>query len=195
MKRIALFGGSFNPIHRGHVGLAEYVVGHGMTDELWMMVSPQNPLKATPELMDEQFRLELVRMAVKTVPDVMASDFEFSLPKPSYTYDTLKALHDAFPNYTFLLLIGADNWLCFDKWYRAEDILKEHELLVYPRKGYSIDPGTLPRGVRCIDAPLFPWSSTQVRQAILENQDVSQILPKELNNSEIISQVRRMIQY
>lgn len=195
MKRIALFGGSFNPIHRGHVGLAEYVVGHGMTDELWMMVSPQNPLKATPELMDEQFRLELVRMAVKTVPGVMASDFEFSLPKPSYTYDTLKALHDAFPNYTFLLLIGADNWLCFDKWYRAEDILKEHELLVYPRKGYSIDVGTLPRSVRCIDAPLFPWSSTQVRQAILENQDVSQILPKELNNSEIISQVRRMIQY
>lgn len=194
MKRITLFGGSFNPIHRGHVGLAEYVVGHGLTDELWMMVSPQNPLKESPGMMDEHFRLKLAHRAVESIDGVKVSDFEFSLPRPSYTYDTLQALQHTYPDYIFQLLIGADNWLCFDKWYRSEDILKNHQLLVYPRDGYPIDRDKLPSNVRYIDAPLFPWSSTQVRNFILESKDVSHILPDALNNSEIISKVRHMIQ-
>ncbi len=194
MKRITLFGGSFNPIHKGHVGLAEYVVRRGLTDELWLMVSPQNPLKKSPGLMDENFRLSLAERAVADIDGVVVSDFEFSLPRPSYTYDTLQALKKAYPDCTFQLLIGADNWLCFDKWYRGADILQEHNLLVYPREGYPVDVQQLPDNVQFIDAPLFPWSSTQIREALLKNLDVSEILPKELNNEEIISQVKRMIQ-
>jgi nicotinate-nucleotide adenylyltransferase len=176
------------------VGLAEYVVRRGLTDELWLMVSPQNPLKQSPGLMDENIRLSLAECAVADIDGVVVSDFEFSLPRPSYTYDTLQALKKAYPNCTFQLLIGADNWFCFDKWYRGADILQEHNLLVYPREGYPVDMQQLPNNVQFIDAPLFPWSSTQIREALLKNLDVSEILPKELNNEEIISQVKRMIQ-
>ncbi|MBR3858064.1 MAG: nicotinate-nicotinamide nucleotide adenylyltransferase, partial [Bacteroidaceae bacterium] len=113
MKRIGIFGGSFNPVHLGHTALAAYICGQGLTDEVWMMVSPQNPLKQNLELLDEDIRLEMLRLAVVDYPELKACDFEFHLPRPSYTYHTLQALHEAYPEYEFSLIIGEDNWQYF----------------------------------------------------------------------------------
>ena len=133
MKRIGIFGGSFNPIHLGHTALAAYICEQGLVDEVWLMVSPQNPLKRDLTLLDENERLTMTRLAVKPYPTLRASDFEFTLPRPSYTYHTLQALRSAYPNCEFSLIIGEDNWKCFDRWYRGEDIASETPIIVYPR--------------------------------------------------------------
>ena len=134
MKRIGLFGGSFNPVHLGHTALAAYVCEQGLVDEVWMMVSPQNPLKQNLELLDEQHRLAMMQLAVAPYPALKACDFEFHLPRPSYTYHTLQALRTAFPDNTFSLIIGEDNWENFHRWYRGEEILRETPVIVYPRE-------------------------------------------------------------
>ena len=133
MKRIGIFGGSFNPIHLGHTALAAYICEQGLVDEVWLMVSPQNPLKRDLALLDENERLAMARLAVTPYPTLQACDFEFTLPRPSYTYHTLQALREAYPDYEFSLIIGEDNWQCFDRWYRGEDISRETPIVVYPR--------------------------------------------------------------
>ena len=133
MKRIGIFGGSFNPIHLGHTALAAYICEQGLVDEVWLMVSPQNPLKRDLTLLDENERLAMARLAVAPYPMLKASDFEFNLPRPSYTYHTLQALRAAYPEHEFSLIIGEDNWQCFDRWYRGEDIARETPIIVYPR--------------------------------------------------------------
>lgn len=173
---IALLGGSFNPIHRGHTGLAQWIVANGHADETWLMVSPQNPLKNAPDLVDEATRLKWARMACEPLSHVAASDFEFTLPRPSYTYQTLKALHKAYPQKEFALTIGADNWLLFHQWKNFSWILQHVPILVYPRKGFEIDASTLPKSVKLIPAPLFPYSSTAIRQQLRQKQDVSTML-------------------
>ena len=132
-RRIGIFGGSFNPVHLGHTALAAYICEQGLVDEVWMMVSPQNPLKQNLELLDEQHRLAMLRLAVAPYPTLQACDFEFHLPRPSYTYHTLQALREAYPEHTFSLIIGEDNWQNFHRWYRGEDILSETPIIVYPR--------------------------------------------------------------
>ena len=134
MKRIGIFGGSFNPIHLGHTALAAYICEQGLVDEVWLMVSPQNPLKRDLTLLDENERLTMARLAVASYPMLKASDFEFTLPRPSYTYHTLQALRAAYPECEFSLIIGEDNWQCFHRWYRGEDIARETPIIVYPRK-------------------------------------------------------------
>ena len=133
MKRIGIFGGSFNPIHLGHTALAAYICEQGLVDEVWLMVSPQNPLKRNLALLDEQERLAMARLAVAPYSMLQACDFEFTLPRPSYTYHTLQALRAAYPDCEFSLIIGEDNWQCFDRWYRGEDIARETPIIVYPR--------------------------------------------------------------
>ena len=133
MKRIGIFGGSFNPIHLGHTALAAYICEQGLVDEVWLMVSPQNPLKLDLTLLDEQERLTMARLAVVPYPTLRACDFEFTLPRPSYTYHTLQALREAYPDHEFSLIIGEDNWQCFDRWYRGEDIARKTPIIVYPR--------------------------------------------------------------
>ena len=133
MKRIGIFGGSFNPIHLGHTALAAYICEQGLVDEVWLMVSPQNPLKRDLTLLDENERLAMVRLAVAPYPTLKACDFEFTLPRPSYTYHTLQALRQAYSDCEFSLIIGEDNWQCFDRWYRGEDIARETPIIVYPR--------------------------------------------------------------
>ena len=119
---IGLFGGSFNPIHNGHVRLAKSLLQEAALDEVWFLVSPQNPFKQDQQLLDDDKRLQLVRLALKEEPQLMASDFEFHLPKPSYTWNTLQALEQEYPERKFTLLIGGDNWEAFDKWYCYETI-------------------------------------------------------------------------
>ena len=122
-KRTALFGGSFDPIHNGHTSLAAQVLDNGLANEVWFMVSPMNPHKQGSRLTDEKQRLYMVRVATQNEPRFVACDFEFHLPRPSYTINTLNALVKKYPDREFVLLIGADNWEKIDKWYSYEEIL------------------------------------------------------------------------
>lgn len=178
MKRIGLFGGTFNPIHLGHLALAKAICDSEKLDELWFLVSPQNPFKVNMALLDDNKRLELVKLAVEGNEKLVASDFEFNLPRPSYTYHTLNALRKVYPDYQFELIIGADNWLKFPHWYMHDKIASTTPIIVYPRTGYPIDETGLPQGTKLIQAPLFPFSSTDVRQAISKGEDASQMVPQ-----------------
>ena len=191
--RTAIFGGSFNPIHRGHIALADFVVQGGWTDEVWLLVSPQNPLKAAAGLLPEQLRLALAQQATENYDRIKVSDFEFNLPRPSFTYKTLAALRESHPDRSFQILIGADNWSCFNRWARHEELLRDYELLVYPREGYDIHTASLPPNVRFVPAPLFPFSSTQLREMLLRGEDLSDILPQEINKTANISLLRELL--
>lgn len=177
MTRTGIFGGSFNPVHFGHVRLAQALVERKWVDEVWLMVSPQNPLKAQADLADEHVRLELARLAVADVSGVGASDFEFQLPRPSYTWRTLERLEEAFPDRSFTLIMGADNWRIFPQWRRSEDILFRYSIIVYPRGGSAVDELALPPNVRLFHAPLFPWSSTVIRSRIRQGESISGMVP------------------
>ncbi|MBR1547745.1 MAG: nicotinate (nicotinamide) nucleotide adenylyltransferase, partial [Prevotella sp.] len=152
--RIGIFGGSFNPIHAGHIALAQAALNQCSLDEVWLMVSPQNPLKRDWHLLADDQRLLLAQKALEGVHGVKASDYEFRLPKPSYTWNTLQNLSKDYPNHTFQLLIGGDNWAHFERWRHWKDILRHYGIIVYPRDQY---PGTL-------RVPLLPVSSTEIRE-------------------------------
>ncbi|MBP9637281.1 MAG: nicotinate-nucleotide adenylyltransferase [Bacteroidaceae bacterium] len=176
-KRIAVYGGSFNPIHIGHLALANYLCEWGEVDEVWFLISPQNPLKIIRDLLPEELRLDLVRAAIADYPRFKASDFEFHLPKPSFTYRTLEALKKEYPDFEFILLMGADNWLIINQWRNYKAIIAENRILIYPRLGYSISESALPSTVRLINAPVFEFSSSAIRQALREGKDLRFFLP------------------
>ena len=179
MTETGIYGGSFNPIHRGHVELAERLCRDEGLDELWFMVSPQNPFKkSSPDLLNENIRLELARMAVREHPCLKVSDFEFRLPRPSYTADTLAALRQAYPDRLFTLVIGADNWLSFNRWKDYDKIIEEYPIYIYPRRGYDIDERSLPANVKLCHAPIIEISSTQIRQGISEGKNMNYFIPR-----------------
>lgn len=164
---MGIYGGSFNPVHFGHVGLAKWVIEHTDLDELWLLVTPNNPLKPVDSLAPEQQRLAAVREAVRDIPHVLASDFEFSLPRPSYTANTLCALQNAYPNHELTLVIGEDNLAIFDRWREYEYILANFRIFVYPRHGQMTNPKSQITNAKNIvflsDAPYFDISSSQIR--------------------------------
>ena len=173
--KIGIYGGSFNPIHFGHIGLAEWVVEHTDLDQIWLMVSPNNPLKDKSILADERERLEKAKEAIgkdgrretNSGKQIVVSDFEFSLPRPTYTANTLRALHGAFPEDEFSLIIGEDNIAIFDKWREYQYILDHYRVLVYPR--HNCAPYQLPtaKDLRILnDAPYFDISSTEIRKGL-----------------------------
>ena len=179
MKRIGLFGGSFNPIHLGHTALAAYICEQGLVDEVWLLVSPQNPLKQDLTLLDENERLHMARLAVAPYPMLKACDFEFTLPRPSYTYHTLQALRKAYPDCEFSLIIGEDNWNNFHRWYRGEDIARETPIIIYPREveGKESSTNSLRPMANGQQSPkLLPYSSTEVRDLIASGHDASHML-------------------
>lgn len=169
--RTVIFGGSFDPIHVGHLSLASEVVASGLAGEVWFLVSPQNPHKEACRLSDENVRMQMVQLAIEGNEKFKASDFEFTLPRPSYTINTLSALEKAFPDREFVLLIGADNWEKFDRWYRHEEILARYEIIVYPREN-SLKP-ELPAGVTWLSAKLHDVSSTQIRELVAKGGSIS----------------------
>ncbi|SFG35955.1 nicotinate (nicotinamide) nucleotide adenylyltransferase [Prevotella sp. KH2C16] len=176
--RIGIFGGSFNPIHKGHIALARQILRKAGLDEVWFMVTPLNPFKrGASDLLDDELRLEMARTALSGEEGLVASDYEFRLPKPSYTWDTLQHLSKDYPNREFVLIIGADNWLKWDKWYHAGDILRSHELVVYPREGCPVDADTLPEGVRLLNTRLYKMSSTDIRRRVKEGRGIARLVP------------------
>ena len=195
--RIGIFGGSFNPIHLGHIALAQAAIEQQLVDEVWFMVSPLNPLKVNKTLLPEEERLALIEKALAhTSPPPngrswRGADFEFHLERPSYTWKTLEALEAAYPEHTFSLIIGGDNWSIFDRWVKADFIRAHYNIYVYPREGSEILPdsvGRMPTAI--IDAPLYPFSSTDIRNAIAESASdevLATMLPK-----AIIDDCRRL---
>lgn len=168
-KRTGIYGGSFNPIHNGHTELGTALCRMGLVDELWFMVSPLNPLKThSHDLLDDAIRLQLAQLAVKNTPHLHVSDFEMHMPKPSYMVDTLAALRQSFPDREFVLVIGADNWSCFSQWRAPEEIMRHHQIIIYPRTGHPIDETSLPNGVTLARTPIIDISSTDIRKAIVK---------------------------
>lgn len=175
--RTGIFGGSFNPVHNGHVHLAEKLLRAAHLDEVWLMVTPQNPWKVRVDMLDDDKRLRLVRAAVEGIDGLVASDYEFHLPKPSYTWDTLQSLSRDFPDREFVLLIGGDNWAKFNGWYAHEKILAHYQVAVYPRTGYPVDPSTVPQGVTVLRTRLINVSSTEIRERLRQGLPVDHLVP------------------
>lgn len=175
-KKVGIFGGSFNPIHTGHIALAKSLCQQAGLDEVWLMVSPMNPFKKeATDLLTDKLRLEMTEQAIADEPKLKACDYEFHMPKPSYTWHTLQALSQDFPHVSFTLLIGGDNWASFDKWFHHEDILNHYPIVVYPRKGCDI--GKVPSGVTIVETPLLNISSTEIRQRIKEGKSIHGMVP------------------
>ena len=171
--KIGLFGGSFNPVHTGHVALARQLLQTLALDEVWLMLSPQNPLKPAGSLLADHIRLELLQAALQGETGLKACDYELHLPLPSYTWQTLQQLEQDYPQHQFTLLIGADNWVIFHKWFRSDDILRRYPIAIYPRPGIELESSQLPEHVRLIDATLLDISSTAIRQRIALGQSIS----------------------
>jgi len=183
MKKVGLFFGSFNPIHIGHLILANYILENSDMDELWFVVSPQNPFKDKKSLLKDHSRLDMVQLAIKNYPKMRASNVEFSLPKPSYTIDTLTYLHEKFPDYAFALIMGEDNLDGLSKWKNSETLVKNHQIIVYPRAfdGEKKDHEYLQHeNISLIQAPIIEISATEIRNMIKAGKNVRPMLPPEV---------------
>ena len=180
--KIGIFGGSFNPIHSGHAIIAHHIISSGAVDRLWLMVSPVNPLKVGLEQqVADTDRLRMVEMVTRPLENVETSAFEFTMPKPSYTIDTLNALQAKFPDDEFYLVTGADNWVIFERWRNSEEILAKYHLLVYPRLGYDVViPEELRDRVTLVDAPIIELSSTAVRERLAQGLSARYYVPDEV---------------
>ncbi len=178
MKKTALFFGSFNPVHIGHLALGNYIAEFADVDEVRYIVSPLNPLKNENDLLDDSIRLEMLRQSLSGYSKFTVSDIEFSLPKPSFTCQTLSALTEKEPDTQFTLIIGSDNVDIFDKWKNYEWIMANYPILVYPRLGSSnLIPANF-HNMTLIDAPIIEISSTFIRQSLKAGKDIRFFLPE-----------------
>ena len=176
MKRTALFFGSFNPIHVGHLIIANTMVQHEEVDEVWLVVSPQNPLKERATLLADHHRMQMVRRAIDDNYRLRACDIEMHLPIPSYTVVTLAALQEKHPTREFCLIMGSDNLASLHRWRNYEHILAHHRIFVYPRPG-SLDCSLASHpSVTMVDVPMMDISSTYIRQQIAAGRDVRYLL-------------------
>lgn len=179
--KVGLYFGSYNPIHIGHMAIANYMVEYADIDQLWFVVSPHNPLKQKASLLDDYQRLELVNRAIDDDDRFRASNIEFKLPKPSYTVDTLAYLQDKYPKYDFKILMGSDNLKSIHKWKNYESILENHSLIVYPRPGFDVSGLKIHKNISIAQgAPLMEISASFIRKAIREGKDVRYFLPKKV---------------
>lgn len=175
--RVGIFGGSFNPIHIGHVNLALNIRELAGLDAVWFVVSPQNPFKVDQHLMPDEVRLAMVETAVADIEGLEPCDVEMQMPRPSYMANTLARLREMYPEHDFVLVIGADNWTRFERWYKYDEILRNHQVVVYPRLGDEIDKESLPEGVTLVDTPLYNISSTEIRERLAEGKSIEGLVP------------------
>ncbi len=176
--KIGLFFGSFNPIHTGHLILAQTALNLTDLDRVWLVVSPQNPFKDKKNLLPEYDRFRMAELALEGNEHMLASNVEFSLPKPSYTIDTLTHLSERYKTYTFSLIMGADNLQHFHKWKNHEAILKYYQLYIYPRS--QAEPGPLADHphVRTFEAPMLDISATYIRETVRQKGSVRYMVPE-----------------
>ncbi|AYA38421.1 nicotinate-nucleotide adenylyltransferase [Hymenobacter oligotrophus] len=175
-QRVGLLFGSFNPIHTGHLILANYMATQTDLDAVWLVVSPQSPFKVGEELLPEQERLALVNLAIASNPQLQASDVEFGMQRPSYTIDTLDELRARHPDTQFVLLMGGDNLPGLPRWKAAERLLAEVDIYVYPRPGADL-PTELPANVRVVQAPLLDISATFIRSTVRAGKSIRYLVP------------------
>lgn len=181
MKKIGLYFGTFNPIHIGHLILANHFAETTDLDEVWLVVTPQNPMKRKDSILDNHHRLELVYKATYDYPKLRPSDIEFGLPMPNYTINSLTHIEEKHPDKQFVLLMGEDNLVSFPKWKNYELILERYELYVYPRKTDLTIPKQFQNNpkINLIDAPQIELSSSAIRKSIKANQNIRPLLPPE----------------
>lgn len=182
-KSVGLFFGSFNPIHIGHLILANYILENSDMDELWFVVSPQNPFKEKKSLLSDYNRLDMVELAIREYPKMRASNVEFGLPQPSYTIDTLTYLHEKHPDTAFCLIMGEDNLKSLHKWKNYQKLVDQHQIIVYPRQ-YSGEQDKSSylqhQNITLIDAPIIELSATEIRSMIKASKNVRPMLPPEV---------------
>ena len=178
--RIAIFSGSFNPVHNGHLAIAREALAQGATDELWFLVSPQNPLKKNTDLIDEEQRLKMVELAIENEQGMQASDFEFHLPRPSFTIRTLERLRITYPHHQFSLLIGGDNLAIIHKWLEYQRIINEFGLIVYPRPGFQNSNASQFPNTTFISAPLIDISATEIREKLKKGESITDLVPEKV---------------
>ncbi len=185
--KIGIYSGSFNPVHEGHIALCDYLAQEGVVDEVWLIRSPLNPLKAhsADALAPDEDRQKMLELAIAGHRGMKVCCIEDTLPRPNYSVNTLQALQKLFPGEEFYLIVGMDNWLIFDRWRAYDTILNDFHLIVYPRPGY--EPSTneqlkdLTEHVQFVEAPLYDVSSTEIREAIAREEQPKLIDPKVLN--------------
>lgn len=174
--KVGLYFGSFNPVHIGHLIIANFAANETDLDQVWFVISPQNPFKQSNSLLNEYHRLHLVKTAIEGENRLRASNVEFSLPKPSYTCDTLAYLTERHPDYEFCLLMGSDGFQNLDKWKNYQSIIANHRIYIYKRPGYEIGE-ILGARVQVLEAPLLEISSTRIRQLIREKKSIRFLVP------------------
>jgi nicotinate-nucleotide adenylyltransferase len=173
---IGLYFGSFNPIHHGHLIIATHILNNSDLDEIWFVVSPQNPLKKSGGLLNEQHRLNLVRAAIEGESKLKASNIEFKLPRPSYTIDTLTHLKDRFAQHEFSIIMGSDAFMNIEKWKNYQALLANYPIYIYNRPGFEIS--TSHHGnIVMMDAPLLEISSTHIRELIRKKKNIRYLVP------------------
>lgn len=175
--KVGLFFGSFNPIHVGHLIIANFMAENTDLDEVWLVVSPHNPLKQRSTLADDHDRLHLVELAIGDNPRLQACDIEFDLPKPSYTVETLAYLREKYPTMEFVLIMGGDNVATLHKWKNYEYILKHYAIYVYKRPDYDIEKWLEYPQIRCFDVPMMEISSTFIRNQVRDGKSIRYLVP------------------
>ena len=190
-KHIGLFFGSFNPVHIGHLIIANHMANETDLDQVWMVVSPQNPFKDKKSLAKDRDRYNLVHLAIGDNPKLSVSDIEFSMPKPSYTIDTLTYLKEKYPNKIFYLIMGGDNVPTLPKWKNSELLIENYKIYVYKRPGYDLGPLASHPNITSVEAPLLDISSTHIRPLIKERKSIQYLMPDaarlEIERSSIYS--------
>jgi nicotinate-nucleotide adenylyltransferase len=186
-RKVGLLFGSFNPIHTGHLILAQFMATHTDLEEVWLVVSPQSPFKVGQELLGEQERLELVQRAIADNAQLRVLDLEFTMPKPSYTIDTLDELRRLHPNHRFVLLMGEDNLPGLPRWKEAERIRTENEIYVYPRPGVEATELRTQPGVRVVQAPLLDISATFVRECVRAGKSIRYLVPEAVEQQILVA--------
>jgi len=175
--KIALYFGSFNPIHIGHLIIANYVANNCDIDQLWFVITPQNPFKESKSLLNEHHRKHLIDLAIDGEKKLRSSNIEFKLPKPSYTINTMAYLSEKFPDHQFSILMGSDSFSNIKNWKNSEILLKNYNILVYQRPKFEVKPKMITDRIKIVEAPLLQISSTMVRRMIKENKSIRYVVP------------------